>query len=166
MYEFKAELKIIGVNPYVDVPEAVLVSLLTKAQKEKGAIPVYGRVNGVPYTQTLVRYLGAWRLYINMKMLKNSPKRVGETIHIEVDYDPRDRTIPMPPLLCKALENDRHAREMYESLKPSLQKEINRYIANLKTEEKVRENVQRALDFLNGKGRFIGREALNQDVAG
>ena len=37
-------------------------------------------------------------------------------------------------------------------------KEIVRYIDGLKTERSIDRNVERALDFLLGKGRFVGRD--------
>lgn len=158
MHTFKAEIAIIGINPYVEVPEEILSALFLLADKNKGPIPVHGLISGEPYTQTLVRYANEWRLYINTKMLKNSPKRIGETIEITIDFDSSDRTMPLHPQLQEALGKDAHAWQVFESLPPSLKHEINRYITHLKSEAKVHENVQRAIDFLNGKGRFVGRE--------
>jgi hypothetical protein len=41
-----------------------------------------------------------------------------------------------------------------------MQKEIMRYINNLKTTESVERNVERAIRFLLGKDRFVGRDKL------
>jgi len=158
VYVFDARIEIIAVNPYVFVPDEILKSIFVKAKRDKGPIPVHGLINDVPFTQTLVRYAGEWRLYINTIMLKDSPKHVGEFVHISVDFDPRERTIPIHPKLREALGQDAHARQAFESLPASRRHEINRYITNLKSETKVRENVQRAVDHLNGKGRFVGRD--------
>lgn len=158
MYHFSSRIAIIGINPYVSVPAEILAKIFTKAQKDKGPIPVCGYINGTAYTQTLVRYANEWRLYINTKMLKNSPKRVGEIIEVSIDFDPADRTIPLHPELAKALIHDTHAQQVFDALTPSLRKEINRYISNLKSEAKVHENVRRAVDFLHGRGRFVGRQ--------
>lgn len=158
MHTFSAAIKIIGVNPYVDVPPAILMAIFERAGKDKGPIPVSGLINGASFTQTLVRYADEWRLYINTKMLKKSPKRIGEVVEITINYDPKDRSIPMHAKLAAALEKDSCAKQVFESLSPSLRHEINRYISRLKTDTKVDENVQRAIDFLNGKGRFVGRD--------
>lgn len=158
MHTFKAEIAIIGINPYVSVPQEILAAVFAKADKDKGPIPVHGLINQAPYTQTLVRYAGEWRLYINTKMLKNSPKRIREAVEISIEYDPRDRTLPLHPKFEAALEKHPHAHEVFCSLTPSLRHEINRYITHLKSEAKVDENVQRAIDFLEGRGRFVGRE--------
>ncbi|SCY64763.1 YdeI/OmpD-associated family protein [Flavobacterium caeni] len=155
---FSAQIEIIGINPYVLVPEAILQSIFESAGKDKGPIPINGSVNGKPYTQTLVKYGGAWRLYINMVMLENSPKRIGETIEVTVAFDPVARTIEMHPMLRAALAKNKKAKVVFDGLTPSRQKEIVRYISHLKTEEKIKENVAKAIDFLLGKVRFAGRD--------
>lgn len=158
MHTFKAKIEIIGMNPFVFVPEIILTDIFKQAGKDKGTIPIRGTVNDLPYKQTLVKYSGDWRLYINMLMLKNSPKRIGETIELTIEFDPSDRTIKPHPKLVKALKGNKQAKAIFDSLAPSMQNEIVRYIANLKTEASIDKNVIKAIDFLLGKGRFVGRD--------
>lgn len=155
---FSARIEIIGINPYVYVPEEILAEIFRQAGKDKGTIPIKGTVNGKPYTQTLVRYAGAWRLYINTIMLKNSPKRIGEIIELTVEYDPIPRTIEIHPKLQKALSENKEAENVFNALPASRRHEIIRYISHLKTEESVEKNVQKAIRFLLSKERFVGRE--------
>jgi hypothetical protein len=157
MFQFEAELQIIGVNPYVLVPDEILQSIFDQAGKSKGFIPICGLVNETSYTQTLVKYRGFWRLYINMKMLKNSPKRIGEIISLTVQYDQQCRSIESPALFTKALKTNAKANEVFNNLSASRKYEIIRYLANLKTEDALLKNIKRAIDFLNGNGRFVGR---------
>jgi hypothetical protein len=158
MRKFKAEIQIIGINPYVFVPEEVLTDIFRQANKDKGAIPIKGTINGSPYKQTLVRFKGNWRLYINMKMLKNSPNRIGETVELFVEFDPVKRIIEPHPTFVKALKENKIAETIFDSLRPSLKLEIVRYISSLKTEESVDKNVSKAINFLLGQGRFVGRD--------
>lgn len=158
MPSFAAPLEIIGINPFVPVPDNVLDSLLSAAGKNKGPIPIKGTINGVAFRQTLVRYRGAWRLYVNTTMLKNSPKRIGEIVQLVVFVDSGDRSIHPHPKLLYALEQNKQAKQKFDSLAPSLQKEIIRYISFLKTETSVDRNVAKAIDFLLGKGSFVGRK--------
>ncbi len=155
---FKASLDIIGINPFVFVPEEVLLKLFKDAGKDKGHIPVSGLVNGKPYHQTLLRYKGEWRLYINAMMLPNSPKRIGEIIQVTIEYDERDRTLQPHPNLIKALDKNEKAKSVFESLSPSMKKEIIRYISSLKTDESRERNIKLAIGFLLGENRFIGRD--------
>lgn len=158
MANFSAKIEIIGINPFVFLPEEVLQLLLEQAGAHKGKVPIRGTINGLPYQQTLVKYAGAWRLYINMVMLKDSPRRIGETVEISIEYDDSDRSIPMHPKLQQALDENPTALEKFESLPPSRRMEIMRYIHRLKSEESVAKNVARAIGFLLEKERFIGRE--------
>jgi uncharacterized protein YdeI (YjbR/CyaY-like superfamily) len=157
MQKFKAEIQIIGVNPYVLLPEEVLTDIFRQAGKDKGNIPIEGTINEKIYKQTLVKFKGLWRLYINTKMLKNSPKRIGEIVEIAVQFDPVKRVIEPHPKFIKALKENKEAEIIFDNLRPSLKLEIVRYISSLKTEESVDRNVPKAIDFLLGKGRFVGR---------
>ena len=158
MEKFNATLEIIGGNPFVFVPSIILHKIFQQANRNKGPIPIQGTINGKPYQQTLVKYSGHWRLYINMKMLKNSPRRIGEKIVVEIEFDPSDRTIEPHPKLVAALEENKKAKQAFKELPPSRQKEIIRYISNLKTEKSVERNITKAINFLLGKGRFAGRD--------
>jgi hypothetical protein len=158
MFTFNAEIEIIGINPFVFVPEDILVDLFKLAGKDKGTIPICGTINGNSYKQTLLRYKGEWRLYINTSMLKSSPKRIGDKIEISIEFDPSDRSIAQHAKLKQALEDNQEAKYIFDQLRPSLQLEIVRYIANLKTEESIDRNVKRAIQFLLGNERFIGRD--------
>ncbi len=157
-YPFSAPIEIIGINPFVFVPDEILKHIFEKAGKSKSPIPIKGTVNSIPYTQTLMKFKGEWRLYINTKMLKNSPKRIGEQIEISIGYNPEKREILIHPKLLQALTENETANIVFQNLRPSLQHEIIRYIANLKTEESIDRNVTKAIAFLLGNGKFVGRE--------
>lgn len=158
MHQFKATLDIIGINPFVYVPEQILNDLFTQAGKDKGHIPVCIVINNNQHKQTLVKFSGDWRLYINTTILKNSPKRIGETIDIAIEFDPADRSIKPHPEFLKALDLNKEAKQVFESLSASRQKEIIRYISFLKSADSVTRNVQKAMGFLTGKNRFVGRD--------
>lgn len=158
MQKFKATLEIIGINPFVFVPQQILNTIFLKAKKDKGPIPVCGTINGKKYTQTLVKYSGEWRLYINATMLSGSPKKIGENIEVTVQFDTTVRTIIPHPKLIRALNKHKDAKKIFDNLPASRQKEIIRYISNLKTEESVVINIEKAIGFLLGKKRFIGRD--------
>ena len=158
MHSFSADLEIIDGNPFVSVPQDILGALFERAGRTRGPIPIRGVVNGTTFQQTLVRFRGAWRLYVNMTMLPDSPRRVGESLDLSIAFDPSDRTIEPHPLWVAALKGDDDARQVFEDLPPSRRKEIVRYLSQLKTDESIRRNVSRAIDFLHGKGRFVGRD--------
>lgn len=158
MLSFSAKIQIIGVNPYVLLPAAVLKELFKQADKDKGAIQVKGTLNKKPFLQNLVKYSGKWCLYLNGPMRKAACIEVGDMADVKIEFDPKPRTIPIHPKLKTAFSKDKKAKEVFDSLPPSRQKEIVRYISNLKSEEAIDKNIKRALGFLGGEGRFIGRD--------
>ncbi len=103
-------------------------------------------------------FKGDWRLYVNTTMLKNSPKRIGELVDFTIAYDSEPRMVKQPQVLSEALAKNLEAKEVFEQLTASKQLEINRYIARLKTDEAIERNVARAIGFLLGKNRFVGRD--------
>ena len=155
---YNAKILIIGVNPYILVPAYILKVIFKQANKQKGAIPVRGTIDGHAYIQTLVKYSGKWRLYLNTPMRKAAKKDVGDTIEITIEYDPVERIITIHPKFLKALHSHKKAKRVFEKLSPSRQKEIVRYISFLKSETSIDRNIARAIGFLSGKERFVGRD--------
>jgi hypothetical protein len=158
MLKFKARIEIIGVNPFVFLPEKVLQKVFKQAGKDKGKLPVKMKIDGHEFPQTLIKWSGYWRLYLNTPMRKAAKKDVGDVANFEIAYDPIERTVPMHPKFKKALQENKEAKKVFDSLRPSLQLEINRYFSFLKAEDSVDRNVTRAIQFLLGNGRFVARD--------
>ena len=158
MHTFSARIQIIDINPYVLVPADTQKKLFKEAGKNKSPIPVEMTINGHAFKQNLVKFRGRWRLYLNTPMRKAAGIDVGDTGIFSIGYDEQERTTPLHPKLVAALNENKEANEIYNKLRPSLQKEIARYIGQLKTETSVDLNIQKAIDFLLGKQRFIGRD--------
>ena len=158
MHSFSDKIKIIGINPYVVPPASALKAIFKAAGKEKGPVPVKGTLNGKPFIQTLVKYSGKWRLYLNGPMRKAAGIGVGDVAEVKLAFDPKDRTIVMHPELKQALLKNKTAKAVFDNLAPSRQKEIVRYISSLKSEVAIEKNIKRALAFLSGKERFAGRD--------
>ena len=155
--QFTAKLEIIGINPFVFLPDKVLNEIFETSGKNKSPIPVKGTVNGKEFRQNLMKYLGEWRLYINLTMLKDSPKRIGEMLEIFVEFDNSDRTISIHPDLEKAIRENRIALQNFENLIPSRRLELIRYINNLKTEPSIQRNIEKIIRYLTGETDFFGK---------
>ena len=158
MHKFIATIKIIGVNPFVFVPKKILKEIFKEAGKNKGPIPICGTINSQKYKQTLVKFKGDWRLYINTSMLKHSPKKIGETVSLTLKHDDSDRTIKPHPKLLIALAENKNAGDIFKNLPPYRKHEIIRYISHLKTESSIDRNIKKAIEHLSGKNKFAGRE--------
>jgi hypothetical protein len=155
---FSATIELIGVNPYVLVPEAVLEEIFGQAGKRTGPIPVQFTIDGHAFSQTLVKYSGHWRLYLNGPMRQAAGKQVGAAAVFTLRYDPASREVALHPKLAQALAAQPAAQPVFANLPASRRLEIVRYIARLKSEESVDRNVERAIRFLLGQERFIGRD--------
>ncbi|AYZ12382.1 DUF1905 domain-containing protein [Chryseobacterium arthrosphaerae] len=155
---FTATLEIIGINPFVFVPEKVLDQIFKDSGRDKSPVPVRGTVNGKEFQQNLMKYLGEWRLYINTVMLKNSPKRIGEVIEVMLEYDDSDRSITIHPQLEKAIRESSLAAASFEKLTPSRKHELIRYINNLKTEAAIERNIEKIIRHLHGETDFFGKK--------
>ena len=150
-YSFKARIEIIDINPYVELPASILTSLLSDLGKTQGPIPVRGIINGAPYVQTVVKFRGLWRLYINGPMLKKSGTAVGYKVNISITFDPVPRVVPMPAALSLLFKSRPELREAFMQLSTYRQKELKRYIGRLKNEETIRINVDKIERYLEGK---------------
>jgi hypothetical protein len=156
---FSAKILIIGANPYVRPPDSVLKFIFKQAGKDKSPIPVKGTINGAPFQQSLVRYSGDWKLYINNIMAKAAGIKftgsiaaiVGKKIKITVGFNPTPPTYSIPTSLQKALIKDKKAKIAFDKLTPGRQKEIARYLGFMKTEEALNRNIERMLKHLRGE---------------
>jgi len=145
-YTFKAAVYKTGINFAVDVP----VETTSALQSVKGYIRVIGTVNGVAFTKSLVPVKNAqYRLYINTITLKDIRNRVGETMIFVIAQDESDPTQehPMSVALKDRLQQNGLLKAFHE-LSASRQKEILRYLNQLKTPDVLERQTQRLISQL------------------
>ena len=148
----------IGVNPFIWLPDDILKAIFEAAEKDKSPIPVRGIINGTAFQQSLVRYQGDWRLYINGKMARaagfrfsNISEIVGKQVTISVEYDPEPVSYQMVSEFQKTLDADERARAAYNQLTLGRQKEVLRYLASHKSKESLERNIDRVMQHLRGE---------------
>lgn len=95
-------------------------------------------------------------------MLDHSPKRIGEKIEVTVSFDAEKRELPFHPALKLALNKNKDAKRVFETLRPSRQKEINKYISMLKSKDAIKRNVERAIGYLRGENTFVGNTSVDK----
>jgi uncharacterized protein YdeI (YjbR/CyaY-like superfamily) len=100
-----------------------------------------------------VKYKGKWRLYANGDMMKASGVSVGDIVDVELEFDPEQRTVPIPPRFKTVLDSDKASADAFAALTPGRQKEILRYLGSLKTEASLDRNIQRVLTQLRSPDR-------------
>lgn len=148
---FSAAVRKIDINPYVKVPEPIVRKLHQDAKKETGPIPVTGRLQGQPYSATVLRFRGMWRLYLNTAMRREASVAVGDKVTVGVRFDNKPRTVPSPRKLTIALSKNKRARAAFQELTPSRRKEILRYLNSLKQPETLERNIGKVIRFLQGE---------------
>lgn len=151
MSSFHATIELLGINPFVALPPRRLEALFEAAGKERGPIPVRVELGGAVFRQNLVKYQGAWRLYLNTPMRKAAGKEVGDRVRLAVAFDPSPRVEPMPAHLRRALAKDARAKAAFAALVPSRRKEIQRYLGSAKTEATLERNVEKVIAYLKGE---------------
>ena len=148
-FTFKAKIYKVGINPCVKVP----LRISSQLEATKGHIPVKGKINDHSFQQTLMPVKNeGYRLYVNGPMMKGADVTVGQSANFSIEQDTleRNKNVPMPKLLQTALEKNK-LLTAYEQLAPFRQKEICRYLNNLKTEESLIKNVDKLINVLKGK---------------
>jgi transcription termination factor Rho len=148
-YSFSAKIYKVGINPCVKVPFRITKSMTPM----KGYIPVKGIIEKHPFRQTLVPVKNSnHRLYVNGPMLKGGHVKVGDTVRFNIrqDFTPDERIYPMSKAFRKKLEEHKVMIE-FKKLTPSRQKEVIRYLNNLRTEETLYRNIDKVIAQLKGK---------------
>ena len=161
--KFTAKIKLRGINPYVMVSAARAGRI--KADWKR-PMPVLVQVNGKPDPAWQVNMMpagdGSFYLYLDGGVRKASGTDVGDTVDVLVVFDHAYKGGPqhdMLPEFASRLNDDSVAKVRWDSLSPSLRKEILRYLANLKSDAARQRNVECAVRVLGGaKERFLARE--------
>lgn len=160
---FKRVIKIIGVNPYVDVMPDEAARLKPDWRKP---MPVLVQVNGHPEKPWHINMMpkgdGSFYLYLHGDVRKVSDTKVGDKVEVLVWFDNSYKEGPdnfMPDWFTQALAANRVAQTNWEKLPPSRQKEVARYLGSLKNEDAKQRNLEKVLRMLGGEsGRFMARD--------
>ena len=159
---FRSVIEINNINPYV------LISARRAAQIRKGwrkPLPVRVRVNDKPEKPWRINLMpvgdGSFYLYLHGTVRKASNTTVGDAVTVQLEFNDKYRSgpaHPMPTWFKNALDKNQKAKQAWNQLNPSRQKEILRYFSWLKSAEAQTRNCERAIHVLSGgKERFMGR---------
>lgn len=159
---FTSAIKKRGINPYVPVSAQLATELKENWRKP---LPVLVQVNGKPEPPWPINMMpagdGSFYLYLSGEVLKASGTQVGSFVELTLQYNENYKPGPADPIpnwFGEALAQNQLAKQGWDELTPSLQKEILRYLARLKSVETQSRNTQLAMHVLSGgKGRFLAR---------
>jgi hypothetical protein len=159
---FRSRIEINNINPYVLV-DANRAARLKKNWRRP--MPVRIQVNGKPDTPWRINLMpvgdGTFYLYLHGLVRKAAGADVGDVVSLAIQFDDEYRggpAHPMPSWFGDELDRNPAAKQGWDDLTPSRQKEILRYFAGLRSPQAQQRNVQRALHVLaGGKARFMAR---------
>lgn len=168
-YSFSAEVKLAGINPYVDVPvravtklwgakAAVLVKVArmdedfepsskTRLDKDADRLQAIGRLSRDGWFRTTLVSLPSepTRLYLDTWMRESARVEVGDQVHVRLKRDHTSRELSVPPELRSELDANPDAEAAWEKLAPSRRREILTYLNFLKTPAALQRNVQKVI---------------------
>lgn len=134
---------------FVEVPFDVEKAFGSKKPKVKAMI------EGVPYRGTLTRMGGPNHILIIIKEIREKIGRTfGDEVKITVELDAEPRVVEVPSELAEAFEKKKAARDYFNSLSYSHQREYVGYIIEAKREETRLRRVAQTIETLKkGKRR-------------
>jgi uncharacterized protein YdeI (YjbR/CyaY-like superfamily) len=96
---------------------------------------VRGEINGFAFRTALFPEAGGTKhvLLVNKKMQAGARAKVGDTVKIRLEPDLEERDATLPPELAKALKADRELGRYFEAMKPSMRRDIGRYVGEPKS---------------------------------
>lgn len=146
---FRATIRRLGPNPYVDVPEAVARAFAAYARA--GRITFEGTLNKAPIRGTLIpvgrRRL---RLYVNGGMRSAAGVGVGDTASFELRAT-RPEAVRPPADVAAALRRVTRARAAFDALSPPYRRELLRYIDDARTPEGRERRIRKTIEHVLGK---------------
>ncbi|WP_165356616.1 YdeI/OmpD-associated family protein [Sphingosinicella sp. BN140058] len=160
---FEALIEIRGINPFV----------LVSAERAQGIrlgwrkpMPVLVQLDDKPVPARRINMMpagdGSFYLYLNADLREQAGAKVGDVVTVCVSFDPDYETGPqhtIPPAFAAGLEISPAAKARWISLAPSLQKEVLRYLARLKSDAAKTRNIERLMRILGGaRERFMARD--------
>jgi Bacteriocin-protection, YdeI or OmpD-Associated/Domain of unknown function (DUF1905) len=166
LIQFRAVIQIRGINPYVLV-DATLAGRLKPNWRRP--IPVLIRIDGQPKQPWRINMMpagdGSFYLYLHESVRKASGTKVGDSVTVQISFDPYYRggpADPVPPSFQAALKEIPAASRAWRDLIPSRKKEVLRYFAALKSPEARERNLQKLIAALSGdEVRFMARTWRN-----
>jgi hypothetical protein len=136
-----------GGGGFVEIPFDVEKTFGSKRPKIKALI------EGIPYRGTLVRMGGEHHMLIVLKGIREQiGKTFGDEVKIIVEPDTEPRRVSVPPDLMKELKKDKDAKDLFDKLSYTHQREYVRWIEEAKRAETRLSRIIKTMEMLK-KGK-------------
>jgi hypothetical protein len=115
----------------------------------RARVPVCGTINGFPYRSSIMNMGSGHMMVVNRELREGAKVKAGDTVEIVMQRDIAPRVIEAPEDLKKALASSKKAKDLFDKLSYTHQKEYVRWITGAKREETRKSRVERAVEMLN-----------------
>jgi len=119
----------------------------------KGRVPVKGTINGLPFRSSLMNMGDGHMMAVNAEMREGAKCKAGDTVSIVMELDEEKRTVEVPAYLKKIIHSDAKAKEFWEKLSFTHQKEYVREIDGAKRPETKEKRIAAMMDALRKNQR-------------
>ena len=122
----------------------------------RARVPARGTINGFAFRSSLMPMGGCHRMVVNKQMRDAAGVKAGDIVSVVLERDDAARTVDPPPLLKKELAKNKTARENWEKLPFTHQKEMVRSITDVKQEETRQRRFAKVMDVLTNGKKWTG----------
>lgn len=128
----------------IDIPFDV-----KKVFGKAGRLPVRGDVNGFPFRTSLFpRKNGKHFLLVNKKVQHGADISLGSKAKVTIEFDEEERTVEIPAILKKEIEEDKDLLRYFTSLNYSTRKYMSDMIADRKSAASKKKQTERIAEIL------------------
>lgn len=121
--------------------------------QRKGRVPVKGTINGVPFRSSLMNMGDGHMMVVNADLRAGAKCKAGDTVSVEMELDEGVRKVELPAHLKKIIASDPKAKEAWDKLAFTHQKEHVRAIEDAKRPETREMRIIAMLEMLHTKQR-------------
>ena len=122
----------------------------------RGRVPVRGTINGFAFRSSLMPMGGCHMMPVNKSLREGAGVEVGEIADIVMERDEEKRTAEAPPLLKKALANNKAAKANWDKLAFTHAKEMAVWINEAKKEETRERRLTKLVQVLEKGTKWTG----------
>jgi len=114
----------------------------------KGRVPVKGTINGFPFRSSLMNMGEGHMMAVNAEMRAGARCKAGDTVSVVMELDEEKRVVEIPLYLKKIINADARAKETWDRLSFTYQKEYVREIDDAKKPETRERRIAKMMDTL------------------
>ena len=136
---------------WLNAPFDVVENFGTRAR-----VPVRGTINGFAFRSSLMPMGGCHGMAVNRTMRAGAKAKAGDVVEVVLERDLEERTVKAPPELRKELSQNKKAKQRWDGLAFTHQKEMANSITGAKQEETRKRRLARVMQVLKTCTKWTG----------